>query len=117
MDIEKMRQFIREQNALNAIQLDKLTAQIAQLAEVKEVRRQNLAKLLQARTESMLKVSQSLKDLAEQIKSSGASMDVKHAELAEMQKATRENLNALLRTVQENLPRLPKQQSPGDGQH
>lgn len=112
MDVEKTMQFILEQNAVN-------TVQIAELREMVLSHESDL----QVHTEWKTEMSRALQDLASQMKDGFVTvakengglakaqrkLTGKQAELAEMQKTTEENLNILIRTVQDILPRLPKQ--------
>ncbi len=125
MDVEKTIQFILEQNAVN-------TVQIAQLREVVLAHESDL----EAHTEWKIGMSHALQDLATQMKENSAAVALqqarseekladlaeKHAGLAEklakvtekqgelvdLQQTTQENLNILIRTVQDMIPRLPK---------
>jgi hypothetical protein len=70
---------------------------------------------LQVHTEWKQEMSQALQDLASQMKAGfnkvaekHTELAEKHAELADMQKMTQENLNILIRTVQDIIPRVPK---------
>lgn len=111
MDVEKTIEFILEQSAAtdgriaaNAAQIQELTADVADL---KEVTRHHTADL-DLHIEWMTGMSHALQDLASQMKEGFDKVAVKHAELADMQKTTQENLNILIRTVQDIIPRLPK---------
>ena len=74
---------------------------------------------LQTHTEWKIEMSQALQDLASQMKHGFTEVAARHGdlvqaqrELAEAHKATEESLNILIRTVQDMLPRRPKQQVP-----
>jgi predicted nucleic acid-binding Zn-ribbon protein len=98
MDVEKTIEFILEQSAATAVQLQQLTADVT---ELKEVTRQHTADL-EAHTEWKLGLSKALQDLA-------GHMQAGFATVAEQQRTTEESLNILIRTVQDVLPRLPSQ--------
>jgi Co/Zn/Cd efflux system component len=112
MDVEKTMQFILEQNAANTVQIQQLTADIAELKEVTQQHTVHLETLtahlevhtthLEVHTEWKLDMSQALQDLAEQMKEG-------FTELTSAQGTTEESLNILIRTVQDILPRSPKE--------
>lgn len=112
MDLQKTMEFIVEHQAA-------LTARLEQLEAVSARHSRDL----EVHTEWKTGMSRALQDLAEQMKNGFVQMAARHNELAaahkelaaaqknltEAQKDTRESLNILIRTVQEILPRLPKQ--------
>ena len=113
MDVEKTMQFILEKSAANTIQIEMLREMV--LSHEHD---------LQVHTEWKTEMSQALQDLAAQMSEGFRVMAGRHADLAgkhadladkladlaDSQKATRENLNILIRTVQEIIPRLPNRQ-------
>jgi hypothetical protein len=119
MDVEKTIEFILEQSAATAVQLQQLTVDIA---ELKEVTSQHSADL-EAHTEWKLEMSEVLQDLAAQMQrgfdrvadkhaeltQKHAELAQKHAELADMQKITQENLNILVQTMRDMISRPPNQ--------
>ena len=126
MDVEKTMQFILEQNAANTVQIAQLREMVlAHESDLKvheldlkahesdlKVHESDLdahESALQAHTEWKLGMTQALQDLASQMKAGFATVAEKHAELAEMQKATQESLDILIRTVQDMIPRLPRE--------
>ena len=105
MDIQKTMEFILEQHAATSARLervseaqDRLQASQDRLQKVVEAHEEDLA----THTEWMTSLSQALQDLAGQMKHGFSAV-------AEAQKHTDENLNILVRTVQDILPRLPRQ--------
>ena len=95
MDIQKTMDFILEQNA----------ATVAQ----REGARRHREEDLQIHTEWKIEMSQALQDLAGQMKDGFRDVAKAQRELIEAHQATEESLNILIQTVQDILPRLPKQ--------
>ena len=126
MDIQKTMEFILEQNAATAANLQQFSIEMKELkaavAQHAAVRAQNDAVLvqheavlrvheedLQVHTEWKIEMSQALQDLAGQMKDGFRDVAKAQRELTEAHQATEESLNILIRTVQDILPRLPKQ--------
>ena len=112
MDIQKTMDFILEQNAATAanlqqfsIEMKELKAKVAQHRAVLRHREEDL----QIHTKWKIEMSQVLRDLAGQRKESFREVAKAQRELTEAHQATEESLNILIRTVQDILPRLPKQ--------
>ena len=105
MDIQKTMEFILEQQAATAAGLQELKA----AAERHQAAIEQHPDDLQIHTEWKIAMSQALQDLAGQMKNGFVEIAVKHKELANAHKATEESLNILIRTVQDILPRLPRQ--------
>ena len=99
MDVEKTMQFILEKSTANTVQIEMLREMV--LSHERD---------LQVHTEWKTEMSQALQDLAAQMSEGFRFIAGKHADLADAQKTTHETLNILIRTVQEIIPRLPKQQ-------
>jgi gas vesicle protein len=120
MDVEKTMQFILEQTARNTVQIGELREMV--LAHERDLQAHD--RDLQVHTEWKTEMSQALQDLAGQMKNGFQVVAEKMAELAEAGKETRERLNELaeagketsdrlnilIRTVDDMIPRLPKQQ-------
>ena len=98
MDIEKAMEFLLEQQAATAAQLQQTGAKIERLEAVVEQHHADL----QTHTEWLQGLTESMTSLADTMKAG-------FAELASKQKTTEGNLNILIQTVQDILPRLPKQ--------
>ena len=112
MDVEKTMQFILEQNAKNSVQIGQLRdTALAQAAALKshEVELRSHEADLQAHTEWKLAMSQLMQDMAAQMREGFDLVAKRQAELTEKQTEMTENFNILIRTVQNILPRLPKQ--------
>lgn len=112
MDVQKTIEFMLENGARLDARLERVSAEIEALKAIvlhhdRDLQSHDLA--LQAHTEWKLAMSQALQDLAAQMKHGFDLVAKKHSELAEKQKTTEENLNILIRTVQEIIPRLPRQ--------
>jgi hypothetical protein len=112
MDVQKTIQFILKQQAATATEFHDLKTQIRDLRVTAEAH----ARDLEVHTEWKVAISEALQDLAQSMKTGFETVAVQHrqfaqkqAELAEQQKITQENLNILIRTVQDILPRLPEQ--------
>jgi hypothetical protein len=105
MDIQKTMEFILEQQAATAAQLQQFSIEMKELkamAAQHEAMAARHEEDLQIHTEWKIEISQALQDLAGQMKDG-------FLELAHAQKTTEESLNILIRTVHDILPRLPKQ--------
>ena len=112
MDIQKTMEFILEQTAATTAQLQQFSIEMKDLKAVVAQHEDDL----QTHTEWKIEMSQALQDLASQMKHGFTEVAARHGdlvqaqrELAEAHKATEESLNILIRTVQDMLPRLPKQ--------
>ena len=105
MDVQKTMEFILEQQAAFAAGMQELEARsLAHQADI------------EAHTEWLSGLSGALQTLTDQMQDGFVKMAAAHKELAASHKDTREelniqreNLNILFRTVQDILPRLPKQ--------
>jgi len=120
MDVEKTMQFILEQTAAHSVQI----GQLIEIAKTHERDLQAHERDLQVHTEWKTEMSQALQDLAGQMKNAFQVMADRQADLADTQadlaqamkglaeagQETRERLNILIRTVDDMIPRLPKQQ-------
>ena len=105
MDLEKAMRFILEQQAALTASLQQSQAETAQLRAAVERHSQDL----EVHTEWKIEMSRALQDLAAQMKDGFLQMAHLHNELAAAQLETRRDLNLLIGTVQQILPRLPKQ--------
>jgi hypothetical protein len=105
MDIQKTMEFILEQNAATAANLQQFSIEMKELKAKVALHEEDL----QIHTEWKIEMSQALQDLAGQMKDGFRQTAKAHRELAEAHQATEESLNILIRTVQDILPRLPKQ--------
>jgi len=105
MDVEKTIEFILEQQAATAAEFQDLKTQIHELREIAAAHERDL----QVHTDWKVAISEAVHDLATTTKAAFEIVAAKQRDLAEQQKTTQENLNILIQTVQDILPRLPKQ--------
>jgi hypothetical protein len=112
MDVEKTMQFILEQNAVNTVQI----AQLREMVLAHESDLKDHESDLQTHAEWKLGMSQALQDLAVQMKTGFGIMSDKHAEIADKHSKLEdkvaeiaESLHILIRTVQDMIPRLPRE--------
>jgi hypothetical protein len=112
MDIQKTMDFILETQAATtanlqqfSIEMKELKATVAQHAAVLRLHEEDR----QIQTKWKIEMSEALQDLAGQRKDGLREMAIARRELAESHQATEESLNILIRTVQDILPRIPKE--------
>jgi hypothetical protein len=105
MDIQKTMDFILETQAATTANLQQFSIEMKELKAKVALHEEDL----QIHTEWKTEMSQLLQDLAGQMKDGFRDVAKAQRELTEAHQATEESLNILIRTVQDILPRLPKQ--------
>jgi len=105
MDIQKTMDFILEQNAATAANLQQFSIEMKELKAKVALREEDR----QIHTKWKIEMSEALQDLAGKRKDGSQDLAEARRKLAESHQATEESLNILIRTVQDILPRIPKQ--------
>jgi methyl-accepting chemotaxis protein len=110
MDIERTMEFILQQNATTASRLDRISLaqdrmqpaldKLLKAAESHEKAIEAHEEDLETHTEWLTQLSRAMQELTTNMKAG-------FAEVAVAQKTTEENLNILIRTAQDILPRIP----------
>jgi len=133
MDIQKTMEFILEQTAATTANLQRMSESDARLRAIAEYHEQALrtherdlhrheeelrthsqdlrthTEDLRTHTEWLTGLSQAMQELSGQMKDGFALVDAKIKEVTEAHLATEESLGILIQTVQDILPRLPRQ--------
>jgi outer membrane murein-binding lipoprotein Lpp len=134
VDLEKAMETISARQAALTASLQQGQAETAKLLEATVQLRDRRSRAIEAHSEWKIEMSRALQDLASQMQAGfvemaarhnqlatrhdelaarhtelADEMAARHNELAAAQKGTQTSLNTLIRTVQEILPRLPKQ--------